>query len=206
MPGAALLFAALVFLALRFEPQGEDPVVSETEYLMAGPALAQLVPGPGTAVQLQTGTGVPAARLTATASLDAAGTLSAGVAAVIPREFAARVPGRLVKVQAVVRAGPDSDVREARLGYFTVGEGDSGWRVIPVTDAFETVGFCHRVSENAPDNEMEFAGVWPDIRGAGRIVLLRELRVTIQPEGVTPQQCAARFAASARAGGRTDPD
>jgi len=105
-----------------------------------------------------------------------------------------------VKVEAVLRAGPDSDVREARLGYFTVGEGDSGWRVIPVTDAFETVGFCHRVSENAPDNEMEFAGVWPDIRGAGRIVLMRELRVTLQPEEITEGQCAASLEAPPDAG------
>ena len=51
MPGAALLAAGLVALAMALEPSGEDPVVTETEFIMAGPALAQLVPGPGTGFQ-----------------------------------------------------------------------------------------------------------------------------------------------------------
>ena len=106
MPGAALVFAGLVALAMIYEPAGEDPVVTETEYVMAGPALAQLVPGPGTGFQLVTTGGTPLARLTATASLEAAGAMSAGVAAVIPVEFEARVPGRVLRVE-----GGEEDVR-----------------------------------------------------------------------------------------------
>lgn len=191
MPGAALLFAGLVALALAFEPAGEDPVVTDTQFIVNGPALAQLVPGPGTGVQLVTTGGEPAARMTATASLEAAGRLSAGVAAIIPAEFEAAVVGRLVKVEASVRAAPGSDITEARLGYFTTGGGDSGWREVPVTDTFETVGFCYEVSAQAPLNEIESMGVWPDVDGGQRFLLVRDMRVTIQPEGVTAPDCDA---------------
>jgi hypothetical protein len=191
MPGAALLAAGLVALAMALEPSGEDPVVTETEFIMAGPALAQLVPGPGTGFQLLTASGTPVARLTATASLEVAGRLSAGVAGVIPPEFEARVPGRLLRVAATLSAPPESTITEARLAYFTTGGGDSGWRDVPVTADFRTVGFCYLVSPDAPLNEMESIGVWPDIEGGGRALFVRELRVTIQADGVTQDQCQA---------------
>jgi hypothetical protein len=193
MPGAALLAAGLIALAMALEPTGEDPVVTETEFIMAGPALAQLLPGPGTGFQLLTASGTPMARLTATASLEAAGRLSAGVAGVIPPEFEARVLGRLLKVEVSLRAAPDSSITEARLAYFTVGDGDSGWRAVPVGSEFRAVGFCYQVNPDAPLNEVEFIGVWPDIEGGSRALLVRELRVTIQPDGVTAGQCQASF-------------
>ncbi|MGX6647451.1 hypothetical protein ACWCOP_05865 [Maricaulaceae bacterium MS644] len=194
MPGAVLFAAGLIALAMALEPSGEDPVVTETEFVMAGPALAQLLPGPGTGFQLFTASGAPVARLTATASLEVAGRLSAGVAGVIPPEFEARVPGRLLKIEASLRAAPESAITEARLAYFTSGGGDSGWRYVPVGVDFRTVGFCYQVSPDAPLNEVEFVGVWPDIEGGARALLLRELRVTIQPEGATPDECQASFA------------
>ncbi|MEQ8432596.1 MAG: hypothetical protein RIA71_00020 [Oceanicaulis sp.] len=194
MPGAVVFAAGLIALAMALEPTGEDPVVTETEFVMAGPALAQLLPGPGTGFQLFTASGAPVARLTATASLEVAGRLSAGVAGVIPPEFEARVPGRLLKVEASLRAAPESAITEARLAYFTSGGGDSGWREVPVGEDFRTVGFCYQVSPDAPLNEVEFVGVWPDIEGGARGLLLRELRVTIQPESVNAEQCQESFA------------
>lgn len=195
MPGAVLVFAGIIWLAMAVEPTGEDPLVTDTEFVMAGPALAQLLPGPGTGFQLITGAGTPVARLTATASLETAGRLSAGVAGVIPYAFEARVPGRVVRIEASLRAAPEAGITEARLGYFTVGGGDSGWRAVPVTDQFQTVGFCFAVSPDAPLNEQEFVGVWPDVEGAARGLLLRDLRVTIQPEGGTVDACEAGFGA-----------
>ncbi|MGJ3230642.1 MAG: hypothetical protein ACFE0P_02470 [Oceanicaulis sp.] len=192
MPGAALVFAGLVVLALAYEPAGEDPLATETEYVMAGPALAQLIAGPGTGFQLLTATGTPMARLTASASFEAAGSLSAGVFTVLPPEFEARLAGRLVKVEATLRAAPEAGgLDETRMAYFTTGEGggSSGWRTLPVTDTFETVGFCHTVSASAAGEDPELVGLWPDGNGANRGLLLQALRVTIQPEGVTPEAC-----------------
>ncbi|MFP4520009.1 MAG: hypothetical protein ACLFQ5_11180 [Oceanicaulis sp.] len=191
LPGAAVVFAGLVMLALSYDPVGEDPVVTETEFVMAGPALAQLVPGPGTGFQLMTTGAAPVARATATASFEAAGRLSAGLAAVIPPAFEARVIGRLIKLEATVRAAPDSGITEARMAYFTASKGASGWRPIAVSEAFETVGFCFSVPAAAEPNGAEYFGLWPDIRGANRGLLIQEIRVTIQPEGAREGECEA---------------
>ncbi|XBQ15339.1 MAG: hypothetical protein ABL308_10250 [Oceanicaulis sp.] len=195
LPVAAAVFAGLIMLAMTYRPTGQDPIVTDTQYLMTGPALGQLVPGPGTSVQLVTGAMEPLARMRASASLEAAGRLSAGVAAIIPPEFEAAVIGRLLKVEAELRAEPGSELTEARLGYFTTGGGDSGWRPVPVSEEFRTVGFCWRVRPDAPTNGVESVGVWPDVEGADRVLLVRELRVTIQPEAIDQATCEASLAA-----------
>lgn len=188
-PVAVGVFAGLIALANAYRPSGAEPIVNDTEFIMNGPALSQLVPGPGTAVQLVTATGEPLARMTATASLEAAGTLSAGVAAIIPEAFETAVIGRVVRVEAEWRSAEAGVITTARLGYFTTGGGDSGWRALNVDDRFERVGFCFEIPAAAPQNGIESMGVWPDETGASRALLVRDMRTTILPQGSTMADC-----------------
>lgn len=198
IPVIGLVMAALVYAGMAWRPLGPEPVVSETEYHMSGRALAQMIPGPGTSLQLLTNYGdQPVVRLSASATLEAAGNLSAGVGAVIPPEFEARVATRMVRIEVELRAAPDFATEDARLGYFTIGYGDSGWRDIPVTDQWETVGFCFQTSASAEANGNEAVGVWPDVSGAGRSLLLRDIRVVIAPDGQSLADCEARIGSGA---------
>jgi hypothetical protein len=196
IPLVSLMIVALVYAALAWRPLGAEPVVTETEFNMSGRALAQMIPGPGTTLQLLANYGDrPVVRLSANATFEAAGNLSAGVGAAISSEFEARVATRMVRVEAELRAAPDLGTEAAKLGYFTVGHGDSGWRDIEVTDRWETVGFCFQTSATTEANNNEAVGVWPDVSGAGRALLLREIRVIIEPEGETIETCEANIGA-----------
>ena len=121
----------------------------------------------------------------------AGGTPSCPSVTSIPPAFEARVPGRLLKIEAVVRAAPESGLDEARMAYFTASNGASGWRPIAVTEVFAPAGFCFAVPAAAEPNAQEFLGLWPDLTGGARGLLLRELRVTIQPDGVSEAECEA---------------
>jgi hypothetical protein len=188
-PAVVILFIGIVVLAYEYRPSGVEPIVTDTEFVMSGPALSQLVPGPGTAVQFVTATGQPSARMTATASIETAGNLSAGIAAIMPAEFETAVLGRVIRVETEWRAADQGGLSSARLGYFTTGGGDSGWRALPVSSQFKRVGFCFEVSPNAPTNGIESMGIWPDENGSSRALIVREMRTSILPPGTTFAEC-----------------
>ena len=182
LPLLVVAIAGLIWFALQFRPVGQNPVVTADRFVMEGAALAQLVPGPGTqSVFDPASPGGPTARAIATASLEAAGGLSAGVGAVIAGDFEAAVIGQTIEVSFELRA-VDPELSSVRIGYFVVGQGDTGWRTVPVTQRFERVTLRHRVPETAPRGNNDWVGLWPDPDGAGRTVIVRRIEVRILPE------------------------
>ena len=179
MPLAVLAFAGLVALALQYRPAGQDPVVTDTSFVMEGSALAQLIPGPGTEVVFDPAApGGPVARATATSSLEAAGTLSAGVGAVIPPQFESRLPGRTIRVE-ITLSNADAELTETAMGYFTVGVGDTGWRRRAISAEGGVLTLRHAVPENAPLGNNDWVGLWPDPDGSGRSVAVRRVEVRL---------------------------
>lgn len=179
LPLAVLAAAGFIWLALQLRPVGQNPVITADLFVMEGAALAQLIPGPGTqSIFDPASPGGPTARTTATASLDAAGHLSAGVGAVIAGAFEEAVIGETIEVSFELRAA-DPEQTSARIGYFVVGDGDTGWRTVPVSPRFERVSLRHAIPENAPRGNNDWVGLWPDPDGGGRAVIVRRIEVRI---------------------------
>lgn len=197
LPASALVLAGLVALALNIRPGAVDAVVSDTQFIMEGEALGQLIPGPGTRFELTIGpAGEPLARLSATASFDAAGMLSAGVGAALPTEWEENAIGRIVRLEVEAQAAPDTRIDQIRLGYFTVGYGDSERTLTPVSPSWSTVGICYQVAPTAQANGVEWLGIWPGDAGDGEAVLVRSIRLTLEPQGDTMAQCEARLSSA----------
>ena len=197
LPLSALVAAGLIVLALNVRPGTVEPEITASSFVMEGEALGQLIPGPGTRFELTfSPVGEPLARLSATASFEAAGLLSAGVGAALPAEWEANAIGRVVRFEVEAQAAPDSRVEQIRLGYFTVGHGDSERTLRPVTESWSTTWICYQVSAAAQPNGAEWLGIWPGDAGNGQAVLVRSVRLTLEPEGETVAQCEARLADS----------
>ncbi|MGY6628793.1 MAG: hypothetical protein ACXIVL_09755 [Oceanicaulis sp.] len=178
-PLAAGVCAALVWGAMQYRPAGQDAVITADAFIMEGAALDQLIPGPGTRTVFDpAAAGGPAARLTATASKEAAGHLSAGVGAVIPPDFEAAVVGRDIEVRIDLRS-PDPDLTHAHIGYFVVGEADTGWRRVEVDTVYRTLTLRHHIPAGTPLGGLDWVGIWPDENGAGRPLLVRRIEVRI---------------------------
>lgn len=183
LPIAVLAVAGFVWLALQLRPIGQNPVVTEDLFVMEGAALAQLIPGPGTqSIFDPASPGGPTARAIATASLDAAGHLSAGVGAVVAGAFEEAVIGETIEVSFELRA-VDPEQTSIGIGYFVVGDGDTGWRRVPVSPGFERVTLRHTIPENAPRGNNDWVGLWPDPEGGGRAIIVRRIEVRILSEG-----------------------
>jgi hypothetical protein len=181
-PLAAAVAWALVWGAMQYRPTGQDAVVTADAFIMEGAALDQLIPGPGTRTLFDpAASGGPVARLTATASREAAGHLSAGVGAVVPPEFEAAVVGRDIEVRVEMRA-PDPDLTHAHIGYFVVGDADTGWRRVEVDTVFRTLTLRHHIPAGTPLGGLDWVGIWPDEDGSGRPLLVRRIEVRILPE------------------------
>lgn len=178
-PLAAAVTGALIWGAMQYRPSGQDAVVTATSFVMEGAALDQLIPGPGTRSMFDpAAAGGPVARLTATASREAAGHLSAGVGAVIPPEFEAAVVGRDIEVRVEMRAA-SPDLTHAHIGYFVVGDADTGWRQVEVGTVFRTLTLRHHIPAGAPIGGIDWVGIWPDEDGTGRPLLVRRIEVRI---------------------------
>ena len=189
-PGALILAAAMVFAAMQVRPSGDSPVFADGRYVMDGPALNQLIATPGTEFTFVADAQAPFVRAIAQAALAPSGG-PIGVAALLPEQFEAQVVGEVVAVEAVWRAAPETGLSQAHLRYATDGGGDSGWRALPVSEAFEPVGFCYQVRDDAPLTGQEWLGVWPDAEGRGRAIDIRRLSATILPPGATLEACEA---------------
>lgn len=183
IPLAILLGAGLIYGAMSYRPIGQDAVIIGDRLLVEGSALAQLIPGPGTEVVFDpTAPGGTVARATARSSIQAAGNLSAGVGAVVPAEFESAVIGRDIQLSVTLRSG-DPELTEVAIGYFTVGIGDSGWRMQTIPADGSPVVLRHSIPLDAPLGNNDWIGIWPDPEGAGRSVAISRIEVMILPEG-----------------------
>lgn len=182
LPLFALVCAGLIYLALEYRPSGDDAVMTADRLVFEGAALAQLIPGPGTSSAFDPAAmGGPVARASAASSLQAAGNRSAGVGALVPPEFEAAVLGRDIEVSITLRA-EDPDHTEVAMGYFVVGAGDTGWLLRTIPEDGSPITLTHTIPPDSPTGNNDWIGLWPDLDGAGRTVLVERIAVTILPD------------------------
>jgi len=194
LPLSALAGAGLVYAAMSFRPGFVEPVYSETGFEMRGLALQGLIPGPGTRYELITENfDTPIARLSATASFESSGQMSAGVGVALSPDWEAQVVGRMLRVEVDAKPADGSEVDQIRVGYFTTGFGDSGRIPVALDEDWQTVGICFQVPETAEPNNNESMGVWPGDIGNGEGVLIRAYKITIEPEQTSLDTCQSRI-------------
>lgn len=182
-PLAVALAAALIALAFQMRPGGDTALVSETGFSVQGEALADLVPGPGTSFRFDPNApDGPAARLRSGASFELAGNLSAGVAAFAPAEFERRISGRRIQVEIEARTTGPNPPDTVKIAYFIVGWGGSGWQDVPIQPEYSTLVIEWEGAELPAGPYSEAIGIWPDIDGQNREILVRRMRVNILPD------------------------
>lgn len=173
---AVIIVAGMIAFALSGEQETRGFSFDGRHLVIENEALAGLVPGPGTEADY-----VPteqSARITANAPFAQAGTLSAGVGLLLPRAFEEDVIGHTVEVTIEMRAMQNGH-NEAYMSYFTAGSGDSPRHVAELSDDWQTFTFRFDVPANAEANDQEWIGIWPDLDGLERAVLVRRIEAEI---------------------------
>lgn len=173
---AAIGIAAMILIALSGVAETNGFSFDGRHLVIEDEALAGLVPGPGTISEF-----APterSARITSNASFERAGTLSAGVGLLLPRAFEEDVIGRSVEVTIEMRALRDGH-DQAYMSYFTTDAVDSPRHVAQLDTDWQTYSFVFDVPSHVVANDQEWIGIWPDLDGLERPVLVRRIEARI---------------------------
>lgn len=171
-----LTLGGLILLALSGETESGGFSFDGRTLVVEGEALASLVSGPGTTAEYAPNE--RASLISANATFEQAGRLSAGVGYLLPRSFEEDVIGRRVEVELELRS-LDREHGEALAAYFTAGSGDSRRHLVTLTTDWQTFSFSFDVPETAVANDQEWIGIWPDLEGLERPVLVRRITARI---------------------------
>lgn len=181
-PAAAALAACLIVLAFTLNQNTGSALISDTGFVVQGEALADLVAGPGTSVRFDPNApDGPAARMRASASFELAGNMSAGVAAFAPNEFETRISGKRIRVVVEARTTGANPPSHIKIGYFIVGYSGTGWQDVPIGPEYTSVSVEWDATDISAGQYREAIGIWPDIDGQNREILVRRMRVEILP-------------------------
>ena len=104
---------------------------------------------------------------------------SAGVFAPLNAPYEQAFAGRKLLMTVRAKQISDTPLNEFRMGYFTAGAGDSGWKVFNLTSDYEDYNFTFtpRASDATPD--LDYFGIWPDEQGKKRKMAVSEFRIEV---------------------------
>ena len=172
-PLATLVATAIVLFALRMGGPQErlsSDEIRAVGYGLTGDDLIDLTASPGTELVVGGGT----AKLLAVQS-QADAPPSAGIFLTLPTEAEAAFAGQPLRV--TWRARRERGEGAVRVGYFTLGAGDSGWQERTLGEAWSdvTLDFTPGLSGDGFD----YAGIWPGVGDPDGVpVEVESVRVT----------------------------
>ena len=180
----ALIVGAIVYGAL-YPGQKNQLAKSEilTEgYVAKGESLKFIQASPGTSVDyvVTNDSNAASAYLILTAHLPReTAPPSAGVFVPLNAPYEQAFASKKLRMTVRAKYVSDMPLNEFRMGYFTAGTGDSGWKVFPLTSEYEDYqfNFTPKASEAAPD--LDYFGVWPDEEGESRKMAISEFRIEV---------------------------
>ena len=175
-PGIALVAAAIILFALR--GGGDVARLSEADvrsqgYGLSGDALIDLTASPGTEVVVSDGT----AKLVAIQD-QANAPPGAGVFLTIPPRIERMFMGE--ELEVVWKARRVRGEGGARIGYFTVGAGDSGWEDHALGEDWKELVLRFRPGRG--EANFDYVGFWPSAGEADGVpVEVESVRVRLVP-------------------------
>lgn len=109
---------------------------------------------------------------------------SAGIFGTLGPEYERLFAEETLKITVSARQGQENPLDNFEVGYFTVGAGDSGWKIFELTPQFQEYTFTFRPPKVLePDND--YVGIWPGVKGRNKTMDVRAIKVEIVlPENV----------------------
>ncbi len=174
---------ALAIIALALAPglgRGKlNPAeIAKKGYVLQGADLQKLAAAPATLIRSVTGAdGTALARLSTNIPRDLA-PKSAGVFGTLGPNFEQAFGGRRIEISVTARSAPENPLDRFKLGYFTSGAGDSGWRDFVLTPKFKDYSFTFTPARpDKPGND--YIGIWPGDEGDGSQMDVKSIRIRI---------------------------
>lgn len=181
-PLLILVIAVIVTVAMLpscRDNLSEAEIISEG-YLVEGDDLALIQASPGTTVVFVGETSAEPAFITAAAHLSRnSAPASAGIFAPLGSNYEQAFAGKNLRMTLTARQGSANPTPDFKMGYFTAGAGDTGWKRFDLTPEFQDYSFTFTppVSSEAPD--LDYFGVWPDEAGRQREMNISRFEIKV---------------------------
>lgn len=196
-PLAALFGAGLIVFSLSFwpgQPQEDGPFIGapESGFVITGEHLSLLQTGPGLTAKLvdapkQAGeqeqgdikkVNWRVLRVAAGRSPED-GDRSAGVFLTLPARYSTAYAGKKIALTMVLRSAQPTPAPDAYIGYYALGREDSPHKFCALSAQWQACTLRYDVPAAKDHNDIDFAGIWPDPAGLGRLAEIREIRLSL---------------------------
>jgi len=182
-PVLVLVIAGIIGLGLLpgIRHTNLNPVDIVVEgYTLSGADLQKLTAAPGTEVSFVDGVGdLPLLAVLSANTPRRLAAASAGVFGTLGPNYEAGFGGHTLEVTITAKAGRDKPLETFKAGYFTVGDGDSGWREFTLTEDFAEHSFTFKTNPPKGNPGNDFVGIWPGDDGTGATLELKSIRITV---------------------------
>lgn len=181
---AILIVAALVGAALwpaRHNSGPTDAEIISGGFVLEGANLQKMVAAKGTVMTyVAQGDGAPYVQLSSDIPRDIAPP-SAGVFSLLGSQYEKLFGGQVLKMTISARARGPHALEQFESGYFTAGNGDSGWFRFQLTDEFKDYGFLFSPAKPSGAPSSDYFGIWPGVDGKNEQMQVRRMRIEIVP-------------------------
>ena len=181
-PLCALVIGAIIYYALSFATEVEPIDVSDG-FKIEGEQLQYLQIPERLECSLITDdvTNITAVSMTSNVNKGVAPP-SAGISTRLGKEFEDAFTGKTIVMTVRARASEQNPSPSFQMGYFSIGANSSGWEEFDLTDRYEN--YSLKFKKNIPQGEAggDFAGIWPDIEGLGRRMIVESITVNVVEE------------------------
>ena len=178
-PLCALVVGAIIYYALSFVSEVEPIDVSDG-FKIEGEQLQYLQIPDRLECSLITDdvTNITAVSMTSNVNKEVAPP-SAGISTRLGEEFEDAFSGKTLMMTVRARASESNPSPRFQMGYFSVGANSSGWKEFQLTDRYKNYSITFK--KNIPRGEAggDFAGIWPDIEGIGRRMIVESITVDV---------------------------
>lgn len=181
-PLIAILVVVIVSIAMLPSCREDlsDKEIRTQGYVVQGDDLALIQASPGTTVVVVGKTPNEPAFVTASAHLSRqAAPASAGVFATLGSDYERVFAGKTLKMTLTARQGDPNPTDAFRMGYFTAGPGDSGWKTFQLSPEFQDYSFTFAPPLPNAEPDLDYFGVWPDEDGQQREMDISRFKVEV---------------------------
>ncbi|MEP6343644.1 MAG: hypothetical protein ABJ275_10035 [Maricaulaceae bacterium] len=182
-PFCALVVGAIIYYALSFTVEVE-PIDVSGGFEIKGEQLQYLLIPERLECTLISDklTGTSAVSMTSNVNKETAPP-SAGISARLGLEFEQAFSGKTLIMTVRARASEVNPSPSFQMGYFAIGANSSGWKDFDLTENYENYSFKFNKTVPTGDTGGDFAGIWPDVDGFGRGMVVESIKVEIAAEG-----------------------
>lgn len=113
------------------------------------------------------------------------GTRSAGVFLTLPKKYSTAYANSTIEYTMIVRGAGPMPSPKITIAYYAPGRGNSPRKICTLSPQWSPCTMLYKPPAANKKNNVDYAGIWPDLEGLSRTVDIREISITLHSDTKT---------------------